>query len=167
MTTDQLFRDGTEPELDAGDRDADEQRDDEQQLDADDEPELDAEQQLDADEPEQNDGDMFPRSYIDKLRSKQYHYRHRAQRAERRAELLARELFRSRVADLDVLADPDDLPYSDELLEDGEALRAAVSELVERKPHLRARRAAGSLGLHEPGRAGDGFTLTEVMRRHA
>ena len=166
MTTDQLSRDEPEPELDA-------EPEPEPELDAEPEPELDAEldaeldDEPDDDEPEPDDGDMFPRSYIEKLRSKQYHYRHRAQRAERRAELLARELFRSRVADLDVLADPDDLDYSDELLDDGDALRAAVSELVERKPHLRARRAAGSLGLHEPGSAGDGFTLTEVMRRHA
>lgn len=135
-----------------------EQLDDEQLDDLDDESE-----QLDDDESEQS----YPQSYVDQLRGKQRRYRHRAKAAERRAELLARELFRSRVADTGLLADPEDLAYSDELLDDGDALRAAVQQLVSDKPHLAARRVRGDIGQHDRGDRHAGESLAGIMRRNA
>ena len=134
--------------------------------------ELDPEQDDDGDEldPEQDDaddGDSFPRAYVEQLRRKQQTYRHRAKAAELRAEQLARELYRSRVDELGLLADPDDMEYDDELLMDGAALRAAVTELVRSRPHLAARRVRGDIGQHEQPAGAPGQSLGAILRRNA
>src|SRR5699024_6433518 len=116
---------------------------------------------------EPDDTDTFPRAYVEQLRRKGQNYRHRAQRAETRAEQLARELYRSRVAELGLLADPDDMEYDGELLMDGAALRAAVTELVRSRPHLAARRARGDIGQHEQPAGAPGQSLGAILRRNA
>ena len=160
------------PHDDAGDLDdtgdLDEQQDtgdlDEQQDTGD----LDEQQDTgDLDEPADDAGDSFPRAYVEQLRRKQQTYRHRAKVAERRAEQLSRELYRSRVDELGLLADPDDMEYDDELLMDGDALRDAVSELVRTKPHLAARRVRGNIGQHEQPAGEAGASLGAILRRNA
>ncbi|MDA2893059.1 hypothetical protein PDG61_19210 [Mycolicibacterium sp. BiH015] len=93
-----------------------------------------------------DDGDTFPREVVEKLRRESAGYRERAKTAEARAEELARQLFTARVAATGKLADPTDLPYTAELLDDDDALSAAVDSLTAAKPHLKARRVAGDAG---------------------
>lgn len=86
--------------------------------------------------------DTFPRSVVEKLRKENAGYREKA----RRAEDYAKELFYVRVAATGRLADADDLPFDEALLEDHDALTAAVEELVARKPHLISRKPRGDVG---------------------
>src|SRR5699024_8616039 len=76
------------------------------------------------DEDEDEDGDTFPRAYVKRLRERSAGYRARAKDAEARTAELERALFTERVRALDVLADPSDLPFDADLLEDPDALRA-------------------------------------------
>lgn len=88
------------------------------------------------------EGDTFPREYVQKLRDENAKYRQRAQAADALAERL-------HVALVDAsgrLADPTDLPYSDEYLEDPEKLAQAIDKLLHSKPHLASRRPRGDIG---------------------
>lgn len=152
---------------------SDDQHEDDGQLDADEleQNDMSEDEQHEADDEGDGDeldaGDSFPRAYVEQIRRRSQTYRHRAQVAEQRADELGRELFRARVADLGVLADPDDLDYDPELLGDDDELRAAADELVQRRPHLAARRARGNIGQHEAGSSGDGFSLSGALRSGA
>ena len=81
-----------------------------------------------------------------KLRRQAQRYRLRARDASSKAEHYARELFTARLAALDVLADPSDMTFDLELLDEPDALAQAVAELVKRKPHLAKRLASGDIG---------------------
>ncbi|WP_218220236.1 hypothetical protein [Nesterenkonia sp. Act20] len=94
------------------------------------------------DEEIDEEGEQFPRSYVEKLRDENAKYRQRAQRADE----LAHELHRSRVEATGRLADPTDLEFSDEHLNDADKLTAAIDELLTRKPHLAARKPSGNIG---------------------
>lgn len=80
--------------------------------------------------------DVFPRTYVEKLRRENASYRDRARISDAR---LHTELVRA----TGKLADPTDLPFNIDHLEDGDALSAAIDELLARKPHLASRRVAG------------------------
>lgn len=86
--------------------------------------------------------DTFPRSVVEKLRKENAGYREKA----RKAEDYARELFHARVAATGRLADADDLPFDEALLDDRDALLAAVEDLVARKPHMGSRTPRGDVG---------------------
>ncbi|NKZ13658.1 hypothetical protein HGA11_22020 [Mycolicibacterium septicum DSM 44393] len=104
--------------------------------------------QLDAEQvTEENDdhSGTFPRAYVEKLRTEAKDNRHRAETAEQNLDAVMRELFTAKVSATGKLADPDDLPYDAELLDD-DKLTAAIDELTTRKPHLAARKASGSVG---------------------
>lgn len=66
--------------------------------------------------------------------------------AEARADKYGRALFTAQVAATGRLADPADLPYNAELVDDADALTAAIDALVEAKPHLRSRKPVGDVG---------------------
>lgn len=93
-----------------------------------------------------DDADTFPREVVEKLRREAAGYRDRAKQAETRTDELARALFTARVAATGKLADPTDLPYTTELLDDTDALTSAVDDLIAAKPHLKARRVSGHAG---------------------
>jgi hypothetical protein len=86
--------------------------------------------------------DTFPRSYVEELRQESGRYRQRAQRADDLAQRLHAELVRA----TGKLADPTDMPFDENHLDDPEALTAAVDDLLTRKPHLASRRPAGDIG---------------------
>lgn len=86
--------------------------------------------------------DTFPRSVVEKLRKENAGYREKA----RKAEDYARELFHARVAATGRLADPEDLPFDEALLDDRDALLAAVEDLLARKPHMGSRTPRGDVG---------------------
>lgn len=92
------------------------------------------------------ESETFPREYVERLRQESAGYRTRAQRADALAERLMTATVREATAG--ILADPTDLPASDDLLgEDGmpdpERIRTAANALVGRKPHLADRRPRG------------------------
>ena len=123
----------------------------------------------DDDEGELEDGDSFPRAYVQKIRDRAAGYRTRAKSAEDRAAQLERALFTERVRALDVLADPEDLPFSAELLDDHDALVDAVDALVARRPHYRRRGTTdpAGTGSRERGRGYDSVSLSAIMRGNA
>lgn len=83
--------------------------------------------------------DTFDRAYVEKLRKQAGDYRVKAKE-------LGEQLFHARVAATGRLADPSDLPYDENLLDDMPALEAAIEALLERKPHLAARTLHGDIG---------------------
>ena len=91
--------------------------------------------------------DTFDREYVQRLRDEAAGHRVKA----KRADALAGALVTAQAAATGRLADPTDLPYSEDLLDedgivDDGKVRAAVDELIARKPHLAARRPRGDVG---------------------
>ncbi len=92
--------------------------------------------------------ETFDREYVQKLREEAASHRVRA----KRADALAAALVTATAALTGRLADPADLPYSDDLLDDHglvdqAKVRTAVEDLIRQKPHFAARRPApGNLG---------------------
>lgn len=96
----------------------------------------------DTDEPE-----TFDREYVQKLRDEAAGHRVKA----KRADTLAARLATAYAAGTGRLADPTDLPFTEELLDDDGLVdegkvSAAVDELITRKPHLARRRPSGDVG---------------------
>lgn len=118
-----------------------------------------------AEEPDtaEPDTDVFPREVVEKLRQENAKYRQRAQHADTLAERLHTELVRA----TGKLADPTDLPFSPEHLDDPDALAAAVEDLLARKPHLAARRPSGDIGQGNRGSAPAPFSLLDVLKQRA
>lgn len=112
-----------------------------------DEPEVDGELDLpeaQADDQVDEQPETFDREYVQKLRDEAAGHRVKA----KRADALAAALVTAQAAVTRRLADPTDLPYSDDLLDDDglvdvDKVRAAVDELISAKPHLAARRPRG------------------------
>ena len=115
-------------------------------------------------DPEQTEEvqDTFSRDYVEKLRHENGKYRQRAQRTDE----LAHRLHTALVAATGRLADPTDLEFSEDHLEDPEALQAAVDELLARKPHLAARRPRGDVG-QGAASSGDTVDLAGLLRSRA
>lgn len=105
--------------------------------------------------------DTFPRDYVEKLRDENARYRQRAGKADD----LARRVHRLQVEATGLLADPDDLEFNEDHLDDPDALASAIEDLLARKPHLAARRPRGDVG---QGIADAGGTdLAAILRRAA
>ncbi|ADG80468.1 putative protein OS=Tsukamurella paurometabola (strain ATCC 8368 / DSM / CCUG 35730 /CIP 100753 / JCM 10117 / KCTC 9821 / NBRC 16120 / NCIMB 702349/ NCTC 13040) OX=521096 GN=Tpau_3896 PE=4 SV=1 [Tsukamurella paurometabola] len=102
--------------------------------------------------------DTFDRAYVEDLRAESAKYRTRAKAADDLAHRLHAELVRA----TGVLADPTDLDFDEAHLDDPESLTAALEELVERKPHLRARTVAGDVGQGQSG--GGSVSLIDVLK---
>ena len=103
------------------------------------------------------------KSEVGKLRRESANYRTRLRESEQRADELARELVAARIRESGRLADPTDLDPDPTLLEDG-ALDAAIDDLLERKPHLKAR-SFGDVGQHDRA-ASDGVSLGSLLRNN-
>lgn len=91
---------------------------------------------------DETEPDAFDRAYVHQLRQENGKWRQRAQRADE----LAHRLHTALVAATGRLADPSDLPFDAEHLDDPEALTAAIDALVAGKPHLASRRPSGNIG---------------------
>lgn len=113
----------------------------------------------DGDEPD-DDTETFPREYVEKLRGQNAKYRDRAKTAEGYANRLHTELVRATGR----LADPTDLPFDADHLEDSDALTEAIDELLEAKPHLASRRPAGDIGQGARGPAAGSFSLLDMLK---
>lgn len=108
--------------------------------------------------PEQED--TFDRAYVEELRKENAKYRTRAGEAE----TLARRLHEALVKADGRLQDPTDLPFNPEHLDADGALDKAITELIENKPHLKARRVAGDVGAGARGPASNDTDLIGLIR---
>lgn len=106
--------------------------------------------------------ETFPRSYVEKLRKENAGYRERAQRSDD----LAQRLHTALVTATGKLADATDLPFTEEHLEDPEALNRAIQSLLTDKPHLASRKPRGSIGQGATG-AADTVDLAGLLRARA
>lgn len=100
-------------------------------------------------------------SEIGKVRREAARYRTKLRDAEKRVDELSRRLVAARVKESGRLADPDDMPYDESLLDD-DKLTAAIDDLIERKPHLKAR-SFGNVGQHDQKR-GESVSLGSLLR---
>lgn len=129
-------------------------------------PETDEQPAEDTTTPDEGEGaeteaETFPREYVEKLRKENGDYRARAKDRDD----LAKRLHAAQVKALGRLADPTDLPYSDELL-DPEKLNAAIDDLLARKPHLASRKPTGDVGQGQSGGSGT-VNLADLLRSRA
>lgn len=112
--------------------------------------------------------DTFDRAYVEKLRRENADYRARAKDRDEVAATrddYARRLHAALVRADGRLADPDDLPFDAAHLDDADALTAAIGDLVERKPGLRARQYGGDVGAGTRGSTPKVNTdLIEIIR---
>lgn len=111
---------------------------------------------------ESNAADMFPRSYVERLRRESAGYREQANTAGQLAQRLHTELVRATGR----LADPSDLPFDQEHLDDANALTDAIDSLLARKPHLASRRPTGDIGQGASGSKGT-VDLAGLLRARA
>lgn len=111
------------------------------------------------------EADTFPRSYVEELRGENATYRNRAKDAESKADELAQALWTERVRSLGVLADPADLPYDPDALDDLDLIRQQADELLGAKPHLRTRKITERAGQGERGT--ESISLVELLQRGA
>lgn len=118
-------------------------------------PEENVESSTDETEP-----DTFPREVVEKLRQENGKYRQRAGQADELAMRLHTELVRATGR----LADPTDLPFDPEHLDDPEKLTAAVDALLDAKPHLATRRPSGDIGQGQRGPATGAFSLLDMLK---
>ena len=91
--------------------------------------------------------ETFTRDYVQKLRDEAAGHRVKA----KRADALAARLVTAQAALTGRLADPTDLTFTEDLLDDDglvddTKVQAAVGDLIKRKPHLAARRPTGDVG---------------------
>lgn len=76
---------------------------------------------------------------------------------------LREQLWRERVAATGLLIDPEAMPLDVDLLDDPDGIRAAATDLVARKPYLRANPTTSDVGQHD--RASDTpFSLSAALR---
>ncbi|ORA68289.1 hypothetical protein BST23_04200 [Mycolicibacterium elephantis] len=107
--------------------------------------------------------DTFSRSYVEKLRNEAAKLRIRAQRADELAHRLHTELVRA----TGKLADPADLEFDPEHLQDADKLSAAINALLEAKPHLRSRKPIGDVGQGRRGNAEEPVSLLGILKDFA
>ena len=126
----------------------------------------DVQESLDT-EPEENtevgkseESDTFPREVVEELRRENGKYRQKAQHADALAERLHTELVRATGR----LADPTDLPFDAEHLDDSDKLTAALDDLLNRKPHLATRKPSGDIGQGQRGGAAEPFSLLGLLK---
>lgn len=120
-------------------------------------------------EPEANPAESpeettFSRDYVEKLRKESAGYRDRAKTAETRAETLARQLFTAKVAATGKLADPTDLEFNPDLLDDTDRMAEAIDNLLAAKPHLKSRKPSGDVGQGNRGKSEEPFSLLKALQ---
>jgi len=118
---------------------------------------------VDHDEPEATtEPETFPREYVEKLRQEAADARVKAKRTDE----LAQRLHGALVTATGRLADPSDLPYVEEHLDDEAALTAAIDDLLGRKPHLASRRPVGDIGQGATATS-ESVDLAQMLRARA
>jgi hypothetical protein len=106
------------------------------------------------------DPETFPREVVENLRKENGKYRQRAQQTDTYARRLHLELVKATGR----LADPSDLEFAEDHLEDPDALTAAVDDLLTRKPHLASRKPVGDIGQGNRGSSAEPFSLLGLLK---
>lgn len=105
--------------------------------------------------------DMFPRKVVEGLRKEAARYRERA----KAVDVLEQRLHEALVRLDGRLADPKDLAFDAEHLEDPDKLAEAITALVEKNPRLKAMQIAGDAGQGARGPAKPAeFSFIRAMR---
>lgn len=112
---------------------------------------------------DETESDNFPRQVVEELRKENGKYRKRAGQADELAQRLHTELVRATGR----LADPSDLPFNEENIDDPDKLSAAIDVLLEAKPHLATRKPAGDIGQGNRGGAPQPVSLLQMLRDRA
>lgn len=112
---------------------------------------------------DQQEPETFPRSYVEDLRQENGRYRQRAQQADQYAQRLHTELVRATGR----LADPTDLAFNTDHLDDPASMTAAIDELLARKPHLVNRRPTGDIGQGVVSGETANVDLAAILRQRA
>lgn len=121
------------------------------------------EELTEAPEAEEEEPETFPREYVEKLRKENADNRVKAKTADD----LAARLHTALVQQTGRLADPSDLPFNSEHLDEPETLTAAIDDLLARKAHLASRTPRGDIGQGHTSDADDGFSLAGILRGNA
>lgn len=115
---------------------------------------------------EEDKEQTFDRQYVEKLRKEAGDHRVKAKEQEETIDGLKRRLFLNEVKGLGKLADPTDLPYDAELVDDPDKLKEAVDDLLARKPHLGRRVPNGDAGLGVGSEHSSGVDILGIMRNN-
>lgn len=107
--------------------------------------------------------ETFPREYVEQLRKEAAEARQKAKKADD----YARALFAARVAATGRLADPSDLPFGPELVDDTDALTSAIDELLQAHPHYASRTPQGDIGQGVGAASQDDVDLAGILRARA
>lgn len=107
--------------------------------------------------------ETFPREYVEKLRKENAGYRDKAKKTDDYAQ----QLHAALVKETGRLADPTDLPFNPEHLDDPAALAAAVDTLLTTKPHLASRKPTGDIGQGIMSDASETISLAGLLRANA
>lgn len=110
--------------------------------------------------------DTFTREYVQQLRAESAEHRRKAADAAAQSDAVRRELWRARVEALSLLADPTDLEYDADALDDSDRIRELADALLTDKPHLRSRKITGRAGQGE-GSPTAAPSLVGILRAHA
>lgn len=140
---------------------------DSQEPDTGQEPDTTGQEPDTTDEGTEPDPETFPKAYVVQLRTEAKDHRTKAKEATDRADALAKRLHTALVTATGRLADPTDLEFDPEHLDDPEALTAAIDGLLARKPHLASRRPVGNVGQGETGGTGGSVDLAALLRSRA
>lgn len=135
-----------------------------EELDTEDTDTEDTENSEDTDDTEDDESRSFSADYVATLREEAGKHRRRAADAEKARDQLARRLFTAQVAATGRLADPADLPFDADALEDGDRLTEQIDRLLEERPHLKSRRVSGDVGQHRRSNGAD-VSLVGLLRR--
>lgn len=104
--------------------------------------------------------DTFPRAYVEELRAENKSWRLKAQQADTYAHRLHTELVKATGR----LADPTDMPFEAEHLDDADKLNTAIDDLLHRKPHLASRTPSGDVGQGVTGVNRPSVDLAAILR---
>ena len=104
--------------------------------------------------------DTFPRAYVEELRAENKSWRLKAQQADTYAHRLHTELVKATGR----LADPTDMPFNPEHLDDADKLNTAIDDLLHRKPHLASRTPSGDVGQGVTGVNRPSVDLAAILR---
>lgn len=115
---------------------------------------------------EEDKDTKFDLKYVEKLRKEAGDNRVKAKEQEETIDKLKRRLFLNEVKGLGKLADPTDLPYDAELVDDPDKLKEAVDDLLARKPHLGRRVPNGDAGLGVGSEHSSGVDILGMMRNN-
>jgi hypothetical protein len=119
-----------------------------------------AEQESEETQVDEHEPETFPAQVVKDLRKENAKYRTAAKKSDDYARRLHTELVRATGR----LADPTDVEFSEEHLDDPEKLTAAIDSLLEAKPYLKSRKVAGDVA---QGKRGNGAAPADFSQLFA